>query len=109
MPKDFKEQLEDQVTQDQGEHPAQQDSQDTKVWVVKWDQKEDLVLQEVLDQLDQEDERVMLGHQDLVVDLVLLDPQERTVFKEPWDQLVHQVSEEKMEKQELLVLLESSE
>lgn len=101
--------LEVQVTPDQEVPLDQQDLQDTKVWLVKWDQKEDLVFPEVSDLLDQEDVRVMLEPQDLEEDLVVLDQLARMVSKEPLDQLVHQVSEEKMEKPELLVPLVSLE
>lgn len=101
--------LEVQVTPAQEEPLDPQDLQDTKVWLVKWDQKEDLVFPEVSDLLDQEDVRVMLEPQDLEEDLVVLDQLVRMVFKEPLDQLVHQVSEEKMEKPEPLVPLVSLE
>jgi len=101
--------LEVQVTPDQEEPLDPQDLQDTKVWLVKWDPKEDLVFPEVSDLLDQEDVRVMLEPQDLEEDLVVLDQLVRMVFKEPLDQLVHQVCEEKMEKPEPLVPLVSLE
>lgn len=58
---------------------------------------------EVLEDKDQEDERVMLVLQDHVVDPVVSEPLEKMVFKELLDQLVHQDSEEKTEKQEHLV------
>lgn len=58
---------------------------------------------EVLEDKDQEDERVMLVLQDHVVDPVVSELLEKMVFKELLDQLVHQDSEEKTEKQEHLV------
>jgi len=61
------------------------------------------VFPEVLEDKDQEDERVMLVLQDHVVDPVVSEPLEKMVFKELLDQLVHQDSEEKTEKQEHLV------
>jgi len=97
--------LEVQVTLDQVEHLDQEDLQDTKVWLVKWDQKENLVLPEVLDLLDLEDARVMLEPQALEVDLEVLEQLVRMVFREPLGQLVQQVFEEKMAKPELQVLL----
>lgn len=97
--------LEVQVTPAQEEPLDPQDLQDTKVWLVKWDQKENLVLPEVLDLLDLEDARVMLEPQALEVDLEVLEQLVRMVFREPLEQLVQQVFEEKMAKQELRVLL----
>jgi len=97
--------LEVQVTLDQVEHLDQEDLQDTKVWLVKWDQKENLVLPEVLDLLDLEDARVMLEPQALEVDLEVLEQLVKMVFREPLGQLVQQVFEEKMAKPELQVLL----
>jgi len=61
------------------------------------------VFPEVLEDKDQEDERVMLVLQDHVVDPVVSEPLEKMDFKELLDQLVHQDSEEKTEKQEHLV------
>jgi len=61
------------------------------------------VFPEVLEDKDQEDERVMLVLQDHVVDPVVSELLEKMVFKELLDQLVHQDSEEKTEKQEHLV------
>lgn len=97
--------LEVQVTLDQVEHLDQEDLQDTKVWLVKWDQKENLVLPEVLDLLDLEDARVMLEPQALEVDLEVLEQLVKMAFREPLGQLVQQVFEEKMAKPELQVLL----
>jgi hypothetical protein len=105
VPKDSQVPLEDQETLEHKEHPDPQDSKDTKDWLVKWGQKEKLELQVVSEALDQGDEREMLDLQDLVVDLVALDLEEKMVSKEPSDLLVHLVFVEKTENQEDLVQL----
>jgi len=101
--------LVDQETQDQVANLDQQDSQAMKVWLVKWEKRVVLVSQEVSELLDQEEEKVALELQDLEEDLVLVDPSEKTVSKEPLDQLELQVfgeNKEKQEPQELQVFLE---
>jgi len=101
VPKDSKVPPEVQETLDQLDKLDHEDSKDTKAWLVKWEKREALVSQEVLEELAQEDERVTLVPQDLEVHQVVPDPSEKMVSKEPLDQLDLLDSEEKKERQEL--------
>lgn len=109
VPKDSKEPWEVQETPGQLDNLVHKDLQDTKDWLVKWEKKEAQEAQEVLEELVQEDERVMLVPQDLEVHLVVPDPSEKMVSKEALDQLDLLDSEEKKERLDLQELLVFSE